>query len=214
MNTAKQFLTIAEAMKNGNNTVNQNIKSKFVGQHVYSCVTSMAEYIMSKAWEDSKAPFCYEDIINIETPAENQYKYVVDLDERGEFNAHIEDTDGETVWTVETEEIQQLIEDGFITHVTDTHDICDHLIKIGVLSNGAKLIDKDSDFEMETQEIFEYWMVSSYLAEKLQERGQPILADENIWGRTCSGQAILLDYVITSICAEMQILQGQENSWE
>ena len=34
-----------------------------------------------------------------------------------------------------------------------------------------------------------------------------------VWGRCTTGQAILLDGVITRICADMGILEGQEYAW-
>jgi hypothetical protein len=74
-------------------------------------------------------------------------------------------------------------------------------------------IENEETGESEMQEVFQWFIVSDYLAEKLKEKGEPIINDENIWGRGTCGQAILLDYVITEICAEMQILENQENSW-
>lgn len=68
--------------------------------------------------------------------------------------------------------------------------------------------------ESEMQEVYQWFIVSEYLANKLSEKGEPIIRGENIWGRRTFGPAILLDHVITEVCAEMEILQGQENSWE
>ena len=75
-------------------------------------------------------------------------------------------------------------------------------------------VEDEETGESEMQEVFQWFIVSEYLANKLSEKGEPIIRDENIWGRGTCGQAILLDYVITEICAEMEILQGQKNSWE
>jgi len=71
------------------------------------------------------------------------------------------------------------------------------------------------DLESETQEVFEWWAVSNYLFDKLREMGYVVIDTGSckVWGRTTTGQAILLDYVITKICAEMEILEGQANSW-
>jgi len=92
----------------------------------------------------------------------------------------------------------------------------DRLSNIQV-DNGDDLIESEiqdlKDLESEPQEVFEWWMVSSFLAEKLQEMGHPIIDSENIWGRCTTGQAILLDYAMTQICADMEILEGQRNSW-
>ena len=49
-------------------------------------------------------------------------------------------------------------------------------------------------------EIYEYWAVSSWLAEKLKERGEIVIDSyPDIWGRQTTGQAIKLDGVIRSI---------------
>jgi len=59
----------------------------------------------------------------------------------------------------------------------------------------------------------EWWIVTDYLHRKLSEKGQPVLEWGNncYWGRCGSGQAILLDYVISEICYDMEILEGQKN---
>jgi len=65
------------------------------------------------------------------------------------------------------------------------------------------------------QEIYEWWIVSEFLYRKLKERGFPVLEWGNnyYWGRTTTGQAILLDNVITKICQDMEILEGQKHNW-
>lgn len=69
--------------------------------------------------------------------------------------------------------------------------------------------------DQEGQEIFEWWIVSKYLYNRLKDKGQPVMDWGNncYWGRCCTGQAILLDGIITEICEEMEILDGQVNSW-
>lgn len=51
------------------------------------------------------------------------------------------------------------------------------------------------------QDIFEWWVVSDWLANKLKEQGEPIIDNDfgTWWGRTCSGQAIYMDGVINDI---------------
>lgn len=55
--------------------------------------------------------------------------------------------------------------------------------------------------ELEHQEIFEWWLCSDWLLDKLEERGQPVLRSDlgSWWGRTCTGQSIILDSVIEDI---------------
>ena len=50
-------------------------------------------------------------------------------------------------------------------------------------------------------EVFEHWLVSDWLLDKLREQEEPILETdfETWWGRTCSGQAILLDHNIQEL---------------
>ena len=65
-------------------------------------------------------------------------------------------------------------------------------------------------------EALEHWAVTKWFAEQLAEHGETTgeLFDLQIWGRTCSGQSISLDCVIAEIAAEMEILDGQRNSWK
>jgi hypothetical protein len=68
-----------------------------------------------------------------------------------------------------------------------------------------------------TEDIYEHWIVSDYLADKLEDKGHKILRDFfgfTIWCRPTTGQAILLDGVISSICSDIEILEGQANEWK
>lgn len=51
------------------------------------------------------------------------------------------------------------------------------------------------------QEVYEYWVCSNWLIDQLKELNEPILETEfeTWWGRTCTGQAICLDYVIQKL---------------
>lgn len=57
----------------------------------------------------------------------------------------------------------------------------------------------------DTQEIYEYWIVSEWFYNKLKSIGEPVCEWGNlyIWGRTCTGQAICLDYTIDKIRKSM-----------
>jgi hypothetical protein len=74
--------------------------------------------------------------------------------------------------------------------------------------------ESDEEPDTEAQEIFEWWLISDYLADKLIDKGEAVIKGFNsYWGRGCSGQAILLDYVISEICHDMGILEGQDHDW-
>lgn len=76
-------------------------------------------------------------------------------------------------------------------------------------------LQSSKDIDNNPQEIMEWWIVSKFLYRKLRDRGEPVLQWGNnaFWGRTGTGQSILLDSVISEICLEMEILQGQRNDW-
>ncbi len=59
----------------------------------------------------------------------------------------------------------------------------------------------DGDLDEYRQEVFEHWIVSNWLFNKLQEHGETVveLYGLNIWCRTTTGMAIAYDYVIQEI---------------
>lgn len=57
----------------------------------------------------------------------------------------------------------------------------------------------------EQPEVYEYWLVSGWLAGKLRDQGEVIIDDYiAIWGRSTTGQAIYLDGVIQQIAKNLQ----------
>ncbi|MDR0605960.1 MAG: hypothetical protein LBG80_16845 [Bacteroidales bacterium] len=54
------------------------------------------------------------------------------------------------------------------------------------------------DYPFTTKEIMEWWLVSSWLAEKLSFNGEVVLYDYNChwWGRQTTGQPIYIDDVM------------------
>lgn len=65
--------------------------------------------------------------------------------------------------------------------------------------------DLEGGFEEEPQEIFEWWLVSDWLLGKLREVGEPVINSDFgcLWGRTCTGQAIIMDGTIQSIVKKL-----------
>lgn len=70
-------------------------------------------------------------------------------------------------------------------------------------SVGYKKVDT-SEYLIES---LEFWIVDELLARRLEEKGEPVekIYGLNVWGRGCSGQAILLDEVMQEICRECQL---------
>lgn len=64
---------------------------------------------------------------------------------------------------------------------------------------------EENNVEPYTSEAFEHWIISDWLADKLEKKGEMVLRDFlglTIWGRTTTGQAIYIDRVITEIVLE------------
>lgn len=56
------------------------------------------------------------------------------------------------------------------------------------------------------REVFEHWIVSNWLADKLEAKGEKVdrdFAGMTVWARTTTGQAISCDSVIKEIIAEL-----------
>jgi hypothetical protein len=60
---------------------------------------------------------------------------------------------------------------------------------------------RDAVRDTDPQEIFEWWLVSNWLAGELDALGCPVLRNDygNWWGRTCTGQAILMDGTLQDV---------------
>lgn len=64
----------------------------------------------------------------------------------------------------------------------------------------------DQEIEPYEREIYEHWIVSDWLAEKLDALGEKTdkdFAGMTIWARTTTGQGIASDSVIERICADL-----------
>ena len=70
-------------------------------------------------------------------------------------------------------------------------------------AQGACEID---DIEPYQREVFEHWIVSDWLADRLAEKGEKVdkdFAGLTVWARTTTGQGIASDWVIEQIVADL-----------
>jgi hypothetical protein len=86
------------------------------------------------------------------------YKYVIDLDERGQFQAHVEDHGGKTVWEVSYPEYYQddetgeemenstIFDDGYMKNTEDVEGLENYLKQVGTMPQEAEL-KSEEDFE-------------------------------------------------------------------
>jgi hypothetical protein len=192
MNT--QFLTPEQAAKDGNSTNNQHIKGILVGREVNMCLS----YLMDELFKASNLVSSKDvDLPNYEN-IENLFVYPEYINDFANFAGGTEEQRD-----AEIERLEAEIEAR--DHEDQEQD------RIAIQSE----IDELKELETEARDILEWWAVDSMMFDSLKKHGEPVLeyANLNLWGRTCSGQAILLDHVITVIASEMQILEGQENDW-
>lgn len=196
----KTIVSIADAIKDGDSINNQKIKQKFVAREVYCNVNSLVEYCLKQGFEDPDSPVNLDDIENYYTVNWENVLYTIlqDWDERQtDLIAYANDPDtfNRRVKTSGDFEVffNSLDED-------ERRELCEQF---------------DIACETEPAEIFEWWAVSDFLYENLKKKGCTVVDTGSckVWGRQTTGQAIILDYVITEICAEMGILDGQANSW-
>lgn len=72
-----------------------------------------------------------------------------------------------------------------------------------------KCYECNNEFEKEPEcqpkEIYEWWIVTDWLLDKLEAHGEAVLRTDygEWWGRTCTGQSIVLDSVIEDIYKAM-----------
>ena len=173
-----------------NSSENQNIKRKFVENEVVYCVSYLISEL-SKLQEHLDFQD-QEALYNIQSTPD--YEAAVNYSD----TCHV---------------IHSNFLEGYIWVNKETHVISDSFdTKNEAYQNCCEEHNIDYDYI----ESYEFWIVSEHLARKLKEKGE--MVDEfmglTVWGRCCSGQAILLDYVISQICNDMEILKGQKYEWK
>ena len=168
-----------------NSNKNQTIKDRFVQREIIACISDMAEHLFSYDGDKYANWDEWENLYVTRCP-----KCLEPVDEWEEVNEYD------------------------VEHI-DSDEIANEYMDYGVKCPHCGIIYEEEP-ETEPQEIYEYWIVTPWLGEKLRDKGEPVLERWGgwIWGRTCTGQAILLDSVISSICYDMEILEGQPHEWK
>ena len=181
-----------------------------VYREVYCCVSTMAEYILKKSWEDSDAPFSNEDIENPMQSAEfkwdEEWIIICSTEELEEWKAERE-SDIEENRESELQDIEDDPQDDDeerIEEINENYD--DQLIELEDVCNEA-----ESQLD-EYKEIFEYWICSPWLISKLSERNEAVIEHEQIWCRCTTGQSISIDGVIREIVKEYVLTDEEKAS--
>ena len=175
-----------------NNTKNQAIKRKFVNREVIYCVSSLI-------YELGRNPDCFDNSVYF-------YDEILDICSKPDYEEAVRYADSLHV-------IYSNYFGGFVWVDRENHTISEPF------DTEAEAYDNccyENSLDPEYIEAYEHWIVTDWLAKKLEAHGEMVgdIFGLTIWGRTCSGQAILLDYVISKICEELEILEGQKNEWK
>ena len=173
---------------------------EFINREIYTCSTLEIETLLRCGMNGM------EDCPTIDY-VENMYCYMVDgvpysqdeweelIKEKREELAKLE---------TEIEELEEL--------ETEREELETEIEELEELETEREELETEieelEELETEPQEIFEWWAVSRWLAAKLGEYNEPILDFGNnyYWGRTCTGQSIVLDGVINNIAKDLGII--------
>ncbi len=180
--------------QNYNSSKNQRIKERFVGQHIIYNVS----YMISELAKNAEI-----------AEEENLYDLMSQDDWETPVDYYIENKMSNTECVDWLNENTEIDDRGYRINGKK------ELIKCLEDEDQYQEFAAEFDIDPEQIEAYEHWIVSSYLKDKLAEKGKMTgdVLGLDIWGRTTTGQAILLDLVISEICSDMNILEGQSNEW-
>ena len=121
--------------------------------------------------------YYFEDETDDETDDDN-YKLVVDLDERGEYNATVYGPSEEIVYSIDTQLMRELIEDGYLKYVAheDLDGLTNYLIKIGLIPEGSEIVNEKLNSETHTK-LFNSFINEYYEENKPEYQSTPTPED-------------------------------------
>jgi len=83
------------------------------------------------------------------TELDRTFSYTINLDERGEFYADVRQENGESIFEVRSNDdgVIEMVEDGFMNDTRDVTGLADHLVSLGLMYEGDKLLGWQADRE-------------------------------------------------------------------
>lgn len=182
--------------------INQHILRRLIDREVVQNVSMLVSHFQQNPEALDGSDYDYDELLSLcerRDYLEAALNHVDDMD-RGDvidaLNATFEDADEDASTAELRVALRTALNDADLDLV---REFCD-----------------DQGVDPEICEVLEHWVVSEWFAEKLAEKGEATgeLFGLTIWGRTCSGQAILLDGVVEGIAKDMEILHGMANEWK
>jgi hypothetical protein len=179
--------------------------SQLVSREVYYCVSSLISHLMEKEPDN-------EDLLSLgmsydyESAATEEGWEVKQVGDRylvvnSEGNSVYEPIgeDTESFDEDEFEEEEEMTFEKWLTSLEDDYFFDD---ESDVDSEVWQKLCQAEHIDPHEREVLEHWLVSNWLAEKLQANDEIVVDDLyglTVWGRTTSGQAISMDGVIRQI---------------
>jgi len=132
-----------------------------------------------------------------------------------ELLAHSGTSERPSFWWDDVANSYAIPEHGIIAESLDDDGNTVYQLEVGELIQSFHETEEDArqaslDYE-EPREIFEWWLVSDWLADKLYRAGEPVLRNAygTWWGRTTTGQDLHIDEVIVSIAAQQGVIDTE-----
>lgn len=219
-----------------NSTTNQEIKRKLVEREVICNLNSTIEHLRISNYGEYDSDF--DDLFYTPDYEPAVREDLENLSNSGllsvlqDLNIEFDDKewmDKDIAQEIIKENKDDLIKDEYCSlfHLLEENSLTDEKDELFVRHEIIDCIMNDEDFDFSEYandnnldydyiEAYEFWNVSDFLGRKLREQGETVvdILDFTVWARCTTGQAILLDGVISRIAEDMEILEGQEYSWE
>lgn len=197
---------------------NHRIITKLVEREVTCNVNRLVSHFAHHPDALDGSGYYYEDILDLcRCPADPK-----DVLEEHGYSLQEAENEWHIVIDSELEEFQWVAEQLAKPHPEESDE--ELMEKLMTYSHGI-VCDEDShqealdhlriEIEDHDSEVYEHWVVSEHLAERLKENGQTVgeLFGLTIWGRTTTGQSMVIDWIMNKIASDMEILEGQKYSW-
>ena len=173
----------------------QELAQRLVDREVLLCVSVLVS--------DLSVLLCNADSGALKQVS-TSYEEIIDLSTNSDYldpvRRHIED--------LERTDLLELAEDQLdeIPETMSFQDIRKALItKVEAMDmDDLRSYADDLNVEPDESEVYEYWVVTGWLAAHLRDYGEKVgdICDLNVWGRTCTGQSMTLDHVIQQIAVD------------
>lgn len=134
---------------------------------------------------------CMTDIVsNNLLKEEGEYDNIKNLyPDQAEQIEELEEQEAELKERLEREEKEHIDFDGTLEEISAVEE----------------QLERNREKQEEPNDILEWWLISEWLYDKLEEAGEPVYTPNDFnyfWGRGTSGQSISMDYIIQKIAFE------------